>query len=411
MINGYEDLYVGPDGSTPKYKLFKADELVHNVSPAGVNSSLGIGYFTTYFSMLEQNIGQQNYKILFDVYKNYHGFTTSICEYQDAIKHNINMDTQIKGLMPEFDKLEKRIEEFAARPLSTLSSFELVTYHTTIQRYKELKKLINDFKSKKVDLRDSAASIQRYYQQLAGAMPAPAMQVELMELRGLFKQPEFKSGLAQDYVDSMLLPGAEKLEHKIRLDADSKFDMAECEMQYLTKTIDLSKELLDFYADMDFSKQIPFEMLQKYKMIDALHTISTVAIEESSPQYTAMTAYSKYYSHIIKTLRESSYGKVVTPELESLTSAGIRDFKIPGSHSTRGVTSDIAFLISKVTGKNDTLSKYNSINDFSYILDGVAALTEAQQNLLAHQQTYTLTNPNASAPSLSGAQLAAIKKK
>ena len=106
MINGYEDLYVGPDGSTPKYKLFKADELVHNVSPAGINSSLGIGYFTTYFSMLEQNIGQQNYKILFDVYKNYHGFTTSICEYQDAIKHNINMDTQIKGLMPEFDKLE-----------------------------------------------------------------------------------------------------------------------------------------------------------------------------------------------------------------------------------------------------------------------------------------------------------------
>ena len=65
LNNQYEKLY-GIEGykKYAEYKLLNNDDLAHDIAGQGLNTFLGIGYNTAFYSLLEQNIGKDVWVIL-----------------------------------------------------------------------------------------------------------------------------------------------------------------------------------------------------------------------------------------------------------------------------------------------------------------------------------------------------------
>ena len=325
MINGYDDIYENKGfGGQKKYKLLTKDDLVHNLGNCIMDFSLGITATEAYVSIMEQQIGQDEYRALIGLYTEYRTIIPTIVVYQaqrDDYKNKIAEKQQIETKIS--DKI-KQIEEYKAKLNEMLDSADESTKKTMRAEYDKFRQEIaketdslNELTKKlfdvdlqltdlKVALQSTKQRIMANYERL-GSKLTEVNNLDLSKFNK-FEDSKFEEEVEQDFVDSCLLPDETHKEEQFRQMADAKFEMMKMEARYLLDTIDASEDLVAELKENNLKTELPQEIIQRHSTLSGMELESTTLIEDYDYIFT-MPEFNEYYQYIVNICEKSNYGE------------------------------------------------------------------------------------------------------
>lgn len=387
MIKGYEDVY-GINGGEKIYNI--PSKLAHGEYQPVAESATAIDVspMKIYANMIEQEVGQQNYKKLLGVQRALNDAVKALKVYQhdealfkstsEALKDIENRRTE---LISNIQTVSKNVGSLSSEDLTNLQAMIGELDAVNIQREsikQDLKPVTKD------ELTFAFNDLKQKYLECEDALP------EINSKLNKFNNPEFKEKLEQCYVDSILLPGQEKREQNVRKDANAKYEMFNIEQMGLKRGVENARGLLDFVSKNGASSPIPEELNNNIEIQNALETIAGTdptiwgSLDGYQTDFLTSGAVSDFYSFVAKNVEESLEKGKDLEDPNKIRKAGIVQYKIANTFELGGQYSGtiglVAHAVKNATGK--VKSPYGFvIDDFRPTFDGLFKLEKAQYEL------------------------------
>lgn len=342
MINGYEELY---QGEQPKYKRLFENDLVHSVAPSGRKGPIDLTGNEAMASIMEQEIGQENYRKLLSFERDYLNCVNSLRKYQNDKSLYDQKESELATLKNKNKVLEYKIE-FASKNLSNLNNDELEELKNDITQLQEVKNKISEIQVEMKPVNREA--VIKDLNTLASGFK-DIMQEDLLNGVQKFEDSKFRNKVEQVYVDTMLLPGEDKLEKSVRACANARYDMYSLEMDHLKMSIENAEELMNFVKNKGVDSSLSLDIVNKAEMVKAIKQASTEEIDSNSILVTESEQHAKYYSYITEHLKETNFEQEDNTNV-NLYKDGIVKFGIP-QHEEYNLKGKVSHAVSKLSGK------------------------------------------------------------
>lgn len=360
MINGYEKIY-GAEGykDKKKYEILTDRKLVHDLGNCLTDTSLGISTTEAYVSIIEQQIGQDEYKALRSVYADYDRLVRDIQQYQQKLQQYKEKELRTEAINKQIDDKIAQVERYDAKVNDLLENGEGNVSKNIKAEYgnfrKEISKetnsinqMVGDLFGRNAELADLKTTLKTLKQQIMKEyehLMASRKQLEDVDLEKLnkFIDADFEAEVEQDFVDSCLLPSEEKKEGQFRKMAQAKFKMMKMEATYLMDSIGASQQLIDELKENQLKIKLPQEIVDRHSTLHGMSLVSTHVIEWFDFAF-SQEAFNDYYLYVSNLVESSNYGDNWAKSA-NLYKKGI-EMGIPYSS-----TSKVKHLLGEITGK------------------------------------------------------------
>lgn len=276
LNNNYEKLY-GIEGykKYAEYKLLNNDDLAHDIAGQGLNTFLGIGYNTAFYSLLEQNIGKDVYDDAFKLNYNYLKFIENQNEIidlkqkyeqnEEILKITLNSIESAIERIKEIDKELKELRENSPDEVKKIN--ELVDERATIKdRIIKNDDFCQNYERINIDMKRMINNYQRSLEQSLQVIKDILKDKNFNKLE-ILDDENFKDKILSDFLVSCVLPNkkgeAKDAEaEKVMAYGQAEFARAKLESEYLRETILEASSLL---KEID-EKGKDFEVDEKRKL-------------------------------------------------------------------------------------------------------------------------------------------------
>jgi len=361
MINGYEEIYGIHNKKNKKYEVLDSDKTAHNIWNCLTKTHLGISTTEAYISIVEQQIGQDEYKALISAYGDYDSLMREILEYQEKVDkyrktdaEKKSIEKQISDKKAQIDECQEKMDDLLENGNERTARMDIRDEHekfrTEIARETDT---INELTSKRFYITENLAilkpqirALKNYIMQQYERLIASSKKLENINLDKFYKfnDADFEAEIQQDFIDSCLLQGEEKKEDLYRKMAQAKFQMVKMEATYLIDAIDASKELLEELRDNQLKMALPQEIVDRHSTLDGMNYASTVMLMEFDYAFT-QEAFNDYYLYMADLFKNMNYGANWVEGAEKYYRTGV-DMGIPHTRY-----STIKHKIGELTGK------------------------------------------------------------
>ena len=317
----YEKLY-GVEGyeKFKKYELLTNDDLAHSLPGQGLVTFLGLGYNTTFYSLLEQNLGKDTYESAFKLFDNYLSLIENIKE-RSELNAKYEKNKEIIGItVNAMESALSRIEEI------NISLKDLrENYPEEIEKMKELSNERKVLKERVITNDDFCQNYEQINADMKRMMNRCKENIKksLSELKRLIKdeslsnldkldREDFKKKILSDFMTSSVLPDSKgdagKDGDKVLSYGNAEYQRAKLESEYLREAVVEATALINEIDEKGDDFVVSDEQTLKEELLRAKANFST-EIARNIPVEIENENVNKYNSFLLDEFSKIQAGK------------------------------------------------------------------------------------------------------